>query len=400
MTAIPFGKTGFMPQEEMLAVARKQSRLVIGIPKETLDLEKRVSLTPEAVEILVNNGHEVLIESEAGSGANYSDTDYSERGGFIIRQREEVLKADIILKIAPLNIEDIPLLKGNQLIISDLHINNHTKEYISGVMKKKITAVGFGSIRDEYGAYPIDHSMSAISGTTGIIIAAELLSNNVKGKGVLLGGIPGITPTEVVIFGASPAAESAARAAMGMGAFVKIFDDSVCKLRHIQEKLGQQVYTSIFHPKVLEKAMRSADVVIGAISQLERRNYFKVSEALVQSMKKGSVIVDLMVDQGGCFETSECKTIKDPMFTKHNIVHYCVPNMPSLVARTASIALSNVYTPLLMRLGESGGINPYIKEDAGFRNGIYVYNGILTNNFLGKYYNLPYQDINLLMAAF
>lgn len=399
-SSLPFNKGNLLPQEEMLAVAKKKSKLIIGIPKEDQETENCVPLTPEAVELLVKNEHEILLEQGSGVGANYLDTDYSECGGFIIANKSEVLKADIVLKIAPFTIEEANMLKGNQLVISNLHINGQTKEYIKTMMQKKLTAIASEQIKDEQGGYPIEDSMNAISGITAIHVAAEYLSTLHSGNGVMLGGISGITPAEVVILGTNTAAEFAARAALGMGASVKIFSDSISQMREIQYLLGQSLYTSIFHPRVMEKALRSADVVIGALSVNDQGSKFFVSKDLVKCMKKGSMIIDLSIDQGGCFETSECRTQKDPVFIKHDVIHYCVPNITSRVARTASIALSNVFAPLLLRIGESGGFVKYIAENPSFRSGIYIYNGILTNRFIGSKYDIPSQDINLLMAAF
>jgi alanine dehydrogenase len=389
-----------MPQEEMLAVENKQKSIVIGIPKENQDIESRVPLTPEAIEILVNNGHEIIIEKGAGEGANYADNDYSECGGCIVKDRKEVFAADVLIKVAPFSLEDVDAMKGNQVVISSLHLNGNTKEYIKKLIKKKVSAIACENIRDENNCFPVERSMNAIAGSTSILVAAEYLSNTQKGKGVMLGGHTGITPTEVVILGAGTAAEFAARAAMGLGAFVKVFDDSIYKLRSLQEKLGQFLYTSIFHPRVLEKALKSADVVIGAIAKVDRNTQFFVTEEMVTQMKEGSVIVDLSVDQGGCFETSKMRTHKDPVYTKHGIVHYCVPNMASRVARTASIALSNVFSPMLMKIGEAGGFSQYLREDAGMRKGVYIFNGILTNSLISRLYDIPSQNLDLLIAAF
>jgi alanine dehydrogenase len=216
----------------------------------------------------------------------------------------------------------------------------------------------------------------------------------------MLGGITGITPTEVVILGSGTAAESAARAAIGLGAYVKIMDNSIYKMERLQHHLGMKLHTSVFHPQVLKKALKSADVVIGAIHFTEMDDRYIVTEDMISVMKKGSVIVDISIDQGGCFETSECRTHGDPVYTKHDVIHYCVPNIPSRVARTASIALSNVISPILLEIALSGSIVSMLKSDIGIRNGIYMYNGILTSMVIGNRLGIPSQDINLLMAAF
>lgn len=390
-----------MPQEEMLE-RRKQSRqLVIGIPGELSENEARVGLTPQAVELLVNNGHQLLIETKAGKGANYKDTDYSERGGFIIEDHSEIFKkSDIILKISPPTLKEIEHLKGRQIIISALQLPSQSEDYIRNLMSKKTTAIAFEYLRNNENYYPVVRSMSEIAGSTSILIASEYLSNQNKGKGVMLGGISGITPTEVVILGAGTVAESAARAALGLGAFVKVFDNSVDKLRRLQNSLGQRLYTSIFHPQVIEKALKSADVLIGAIHPNQRGSQFFITEQMVMQMKNGSVIVDVSIDQGGCIETSECRDHKNPVFIKHGVIHYCVPNIPSRVSRTASIALSNVFSPLLIQMSEAGSLRNMLMEDIGIRKGVYLYNGLLTNPIVGRHFGIPSKDIDLLMAAF
>jgi len=392
--------TGLMPQEEMLEIGKKQKKLVLGIPKENHESEKRISLTPEAVEVLVNNGHDVLLETHAGDGANYSDKDYSEHGAFIVESRSQVFGAEIIIKVAPLEDKEIDLLKGNQVIFSSLQITRQSQDYIKKLMNKKVTTIAYEYLKNSYGNSPVLQSMSAISGNAAITIAAELLSNNSGGKGIILGGISGITPTEVIIIGAGTAAEFAARAAIGLGAFVKVFDTSVQKLDELQRNLGMRLHTSIFHPQVLTRTLKSADVLIGAVTLHDSGPRFFVTEEMVKNMKKGSVIIDLSVDQGGCIETSECRSLLEPVYVKHEVVHYSVPNIPSLVARTASIAISNIISPIVLEMGNTGGINPLLKERMGVRQGVYIYNGILTNETIGNRFDIPSKDINLLMAAF
>ncbi len=396
----PFSKTGLMPQEEMLEVMKSKKKLIIGIPREDDKVESRVPLTPEAVEILVNNGHELIIQSNAGKAANYTDNDYSELGGYIVENKKSVLQADIVLKVAPLSLEELNMMKGHQVVFSSLHLNGQTEEYIRLLMQKRMTAISFENIKDENNAYPVVRSMSAIAGTTSILIAAELLSNFHGGKGVMLGGITGITPTEVVVLGAGTAAEYAIRAALGLGASVRIFDNSVHRLNRIQTDLGVRLNTSVFHPKVLEKALRSADVVIGALNQTEQRSRFYVTEEMVMNMKNGTVIVDISIDQGGCVETSEFRAQDNPVFIKHGVIHYSVTNLPSRVSRTASIALSNVLSPLLLDIANMGGVQKMLKEDLGVRHGVYIYNGLLTNRYIGEHFGIPSKDIDLLMAAF
>jgi alanine dehydrogenase len=394
-----FGKSGLLPQEEMLEVIKSNKKLVISIPKENEKIETRVCLTPEAVELLVNYGHEVIIESNAGKIANYSNTDYSERGGIILDDKKSIYQADVVLKVSTPSSEEIDLLKGQQVLISSLLSIHQTEDCVRKLLAKKITAVAAENYKDDNG-YPIVRSMSAISGTASILIASEYLSTGMGGKGVLLGGISGITPAEVVIIGAGTAAEFAIRAAYGLGAFVKVFDNSVHSLVQLQNLLGFRIYTSVFHPQVLEKALKSADVVIGARQTMEKGPRFYITEEMVKGMKKGSVIVDISISHGGCIETSEYRTLQDPVFTKYGVVHYSIPNLPSHVARTSSIALSNIFLPLLLSISDAGGFLQQLKRDPGLRHGVYMFNGILTNQFIGSHFGIPSKDIELLMAAF
>jgi len=390
-----------LPQEEMLEVGKMQQKMVIGIPREDQETESRVPLTPEAVEILTGHGHRVLIETGAGKAANYLDNHYSELGAEILEHRKEVMKADVILKITPPGIKDIQMMKDRVTVFSSFQVKTYDDPaYIRNLMAKKATAISLEQIQDEHNCYPVIRSMSGISGNTAVLIAAEYLSNVRGGKGVMLGGIAGITPTEVIILGAGTAAEFAVRAALGLGASVKVFDQSVHRLRRLQNAVGQNIPTSIFHAKVLEKSLLSADVVIGALRNEDDHPGFYVTEEMVTVMKKGAVIIDISIDRGGCIATSELRTQKDPVFTKHGVVHYCVPNIPSRVARTASIAISNVFAPLLRSCGQMGGVSHQLKEMVGLRHGVYIYNGILTNEVIGNRLGIPSKDIDLLMAAF
>ncbi len=398
---IELRREGLLPKEEMLAVGTIKKEMVIGIPKEDPEKESRVPLTPEAVEILTWHGHKIVIEPGAGEAANYPDNQYSESGALIAKSRREVFQSDVVLKITPPLLTEIGLMKERIRLISTFQIQVHNdKAYIEGLMEKRITAISMDRIRDENGCYPLIRSMSGIAGNTAVLIAGEYLSNVRGGKGVMLGGIAGITPTEVVILGAGTVAEFAVRAALGMGAFVKVFDESVHRLRRLQSAVGINIPTSIFHPKVIKKALKSADVVIGAVRSDEYSPTFFITEEMVMGMKKGSVIVDISIDHGGCVATSEPRTQKNPVFKKHGVIHYCVPNIPSRVARTASIATSNVLTPILKSMGQLGGMSPHLKEDEGLRHGVYIYNGLLTNEMLGRRFGIPYKDIDLLMAAF
>lgn len=392
-------KTMLMPQEEMLEVKRRGQKIKIGIPSDFSKVEYRVPLTPQAVDLLVSYGHEILIETNAGKSASYSDKAYSDMGAVIVDSNAEIFQCDIILRISPFSSEEIDMLRGNQVIISSMQPHAHCTESINKMMQKKITAIAYEYLENEDGFMPFVHQMSQIAGVTSITIASEYLSKSRNGKGVLFGEVTGVTPAELVIIGTSTAAEYAARAAVGLGIFVKVFDTSVYELSKLEEKLGRKIFTSVFYPKVLKKALVSADVVIGAMS-FNTALKFKVSEELIKQMKGGSIIIDLNASQGGCFETSECTDFNNPTYIKHGVIHYCVPNSPALVARTASISMSNILIPVLLSISDNGGVNNYIKTSKGFRKGVYIYHGILTNSEIGYLFNIPSKDINLLLAAF
>jgi alanine dehydrogenase len=388
-----------LPKEEMLEIARKKGSLFIGIPKETSFQERRVALVPEAVTVLVANGHRVKIESKSGEASNFTDNEYSEAGAEICHNPKEIFECDIIFKVAPPSEDEVEMMRGNQTLISALQLSIQPKVILQKLMQKKITAIAWDYIRDEEGVFPVVRTMGEIAGTTSILVAGELLSSFSSGKGIMLGGIAGVTPTEVVVIGAGTVGEFATRAALGLGASVKVFDNSLSRLRRLQNNIGTRIYTSVLNPKVLAKSMKRADVVIGALRSPLGRTPCVVTEEMIQSMKSGSVAVDVSIDQGGCFETSRVTNHNEPTFVEHGVIHYCVPNIASRVARTASFALSNIFTPILVEMGDRGGCKDLIKSDEGFRSGVYIYNGTLTNEVLGKVFDLNYKNIELLLLG-
>lgn len=392
-------KEQLLPREELFKQGPRNVKLNIGIPDNSESVEYSVPLTPQSVELFVNNGHEVFIQSGAGREANYSDNAYSDAGGVICKSPAEIYQSDIILKMSPFTPEEADMMKGNQLLLSPLYITFQTQESIRQLMRKKVTAVAFEYMKDEKGSLPVERIFSEIMGNTALIVASEYLSTTNHGKGVILGSVTGISPTEVVIIGSGTSAEFAARTALALGATVKIFDDSITKLMNIQARLGRQVFTSVLYPKALRKALRTAEVVIGALCLNEVPKLI-ITDDMVQGMKENSIIIDLNIIQGGCIETSRITNLRKPTFVEHGVIHYCVPNITSRVARTTSIAISNILTPTLLDIGQSGGINQYVKSNPGFCEGIYVFNGILTNQDIGSMLNIPVTDINLLLAAF
>ena len=387
------------PQESMLEVKNKKHKLYIGIPKEISFQENRVPLTPLSVALLINNGHDVMLENNAGQAANFSDKDYSEQGAQIVYDTKKLYEADIIIKIAPPTPEEIELMKPGQVLISALQLSTFKAECLHALLNKKITALCFEHLRDEGGSLSVVRAMSEIVGATSILIAAEYLSNIFEGKGLMLGGITGVPPTEIVILGAGTVGEYAARTALSLGAEVKVFDPSIYKLRRLQNNIGSRVFTSVVQPIVLEKAITSCDVAIGAMRAEDGRSPCLVSEATVSRMKPNSVIIDVSIDQGGCFETSRVTNHTHPVFRKYDVIHYCVPNIASRVARTATYALTNIFTPILLDIGEHGSLKNMIWQKSGMREAVYVYKGHLTNKHMGERFSIPTKDLDLLIVS-
>ncbi|CAM1366821.1 Alanine dehydrogenase [Tenacibaculum litopenaei] len=397
MSAItsPFTKEQLMPQPEMLEIKKQKGELFIGLPKETHFEEKRISLTPDAVSALVAHGHRIVIEAGAGEGANYSDREYSEAGAKVSYDIKEVFSCNIVLKVEPPSLDEIKMLVPQAVLISALQLKTQEKKYFEALAKKRITAIAFDYIKDELGIYPIVKSLSEIAGIASMHIAAELMNTANGGNGLLLGNIGGVPPSDVVIIGAGTVAEFATRSAVGLGARVKVFDNSISRLRKLQANINTPLYTSTIQPKTLAKALMRCDVAIGALRG-EDRSPVVVTQGMIEQMKEGAVIVDVSIDRGGCFETSRVTTHSCPTFTHSGVIHYCVPNIPSRYARTASVSISNIFTPYLLDIAEEGGFENAARFDKSLRNGMYFYHGILTNKTVADWFDLPYRDINLL----
>lgn len=398
---IPLISTSFNYQtlEEKLDIHTHGASLCIGIPKENTLQENRIPLTPDAVRVLVSNGHKVIIEHKAGEGSNFLDKDYSEAGAQISFDKKQVYKSPIIIKSAPVNEEDIDFVEMNQIIISPIQLSAMKASVIEKMMERKVTALSFENFKDKHGTYPIVRSMSEIAGNAVMIIAGHYLSSASHGMGVMLGGISGIPPTKVIILGAGIVGEFAARSALALGATVKVFDNSVYKLKRLQNNLNARIYTSLIDPKVLAKQLKNCDVAVGALSSNSGRTPMVVTKEMVAEMRQGSVIVDVSIDRGGCFETSKITTHEKPVFHAYDVVHYCVPNIPSGFARTASQAISNVLMPLMLKVADDGGFEHYVWRNVNVRTGVYLFKGSLTNYHLSQRFNLKFTDLNLLIAS-
>jgi alanine dehydrogenase len=400
-TSKPFIDASFSYEtlEETLDIKPPAEQMLIGIPKETAFQENRIALTPDAVGVLVANGHRVMVQTNAGEGSNFTDKEYSEAGAKIVYEKEEVYKAPILIKSAPVIQEDVSLLQQNQFIISPIHLSAMEASLLQQLMDKKITALSFENLKDDSGNFPIVRSMSEIAGSAVMLIAGQYLSSANNGKGVLLGGISGVPPTKVIILGAGIVGEFAARAAIALGASVKVFDNSVYRLKRLQNNIGHRIFTSVIEPKILAKQLKTCEVAVGALNSQNGRTPIIVTEDMVANMRAGSIIIDVSIDRGGCFETSEITSQKKPIYTKHGVIHYCVPNIPSGYARTASNAISNVLMPLMLEIAEEGGIHKKAWSDINIREGIYLFNGALTNFYLSQRFNLKYTDLNLIIAS-
>lgn len=388
----PFSYRDLETQEERLDIRRNKSSLEIGIPKEVAFEERRVCLGPDSVSALINQGHKIKIESKAGAHAGFSDKDYSEIGAEICYDRKSIFSCKVILKVEPPTDEEIQLMKPGIVVLSALQIKTRSKSYFQALTQKKITAVALENIKDEHLNYPVVSSLSEIAGASSIQIAAELLEKS----GHLFGNISGVPPTEVVIIGAGKVGEYAAKTALGLGASVKVFDDSITRLQQLENKLNRSIYTSTLQPKLLLKSLKRCHVAIGALKGSNRCPVV-VNQTMVENMKEDSVILDICIDRGGNFETSELTTHSKPYIKKHGVVHYAVPNIPSKYPKTSSLALSNILSTYLMKIGDHGGIDYMIRHDRGFQNGIYCYKGILTSKQVADWFDLNYRDINLLI---
>jgi alanine dehydrogenase len=392
-------KTSLYPQEQLQKVSKGKHSFFIGLPKEISLQENRISLTPDAVALLVNNGHEVWVETKAGIGSKFSDKLYSDAGAKIVYSPQEAYKAEVILKIEPPTVEEIEMMRPGQALISAIQLGHLKAEYIQALLKKKVTGLAYEFIEDKVGGMPIIRAMSEIAGSLIMLVAAEYLSSANNGKGVILGGITGVPPTKVVIIGAGTVAEYAGRAALGLGADVQIYDNHLYKLRRVKHLLGQQLYTSTIDTITLSESLKTADVVIGALRAEKGRARHVVTDEMVSRMKPDSLIIDLSIDQGGCIETSEITTLSKPVFRKHGVIHYCVPNVASRVAHTATNALSNIFTPTILRAAEEGGIEEMIFSHKWFMKGVYTYKGGLTKEHVARKFGLKYKNIDLIMAA-
>lgn len=391
---------GLQTLEKRARTGKSRISLKIGIPKEHSNDERRVAITPGGVSILSANGHEVYIEKNAGADANFADHEYTEAGATVAYSTEDLYKrSELIVKVAAPTSEEYELLQPDQIIISALHLGNTTEDFLNVMTRKGITGIGFEFIQSQDENFPIVRMMHEIIGSMSVQIAAHYLESNDGGQGIMLGGISGVPPATVVILGAGIIAEYAARTALGYGAQVYVMDNDLSQLRQLENSLDRRIITAMANHQYISSALKVADVVIGAAMVEGGRAPCWVTDTMVENMKPGSVIVDTVIDQGGCVATSRPTSHSDPTFITNEVIHYCVPNIPSNAARTATYALSNVLTPFVLVIGECGGINEALWSNVSLRNGTYVYKRHLTKKTLSNMFNLPYRDIDMLIAS-
>ena len=393
----PFSKEQLLPQEERLELNQIKKEFIIGVPKECDINEKRICLTPDSVSYLVLNDYKIFIESGAGIGSNFSDLDYSEAGAKIVKTKEEVYKCPVILKIAPLTDIEINLIEPNSVLISALELKKESFSYITNLINKKITSIAFEFIEEDDGYLPVSDQLGAITGQAAVLISSELMSNiNINGKGLFLGNISGVPPTEIVIIGSDKTAQSATLTATKLGARVKVFSNSIYKINKIQKLIGNPIYSSTIQKKQLSKALMRCDVAIGTIKSNTNSDAV-ISEDMIVNMKKGAIIIDVSIDTGGTFQTSKLTNHDNPTFVKHDVIHYCVPNIPSRYSRTSSLCLSNIITPYLVKSVKFGSFENFIRNNNSFKKGVYLYNGLNTNKIINQILNIRYNDINTII---
>ncbi len=367
----------------------------IGIPKENIFEEKRVALAPAGVDALIRAGHTVYFQSGAGEGSNLSDEDYAQTGATIVYSKEEVYhRSELVAKVSPLSDGETELLQENQIIFSFLHLAVSTKSVIEKLLQKNVTAIGYELIENETGL-PVLHSMSEIAGQLSIQIAERYLESYTKGgRGILLGGITGVAPAAVVILGAGVVGTTAARAALGRGAQVIVIDKDLNRLRKLELTFRQKVTTVMANPYTISRGVKFADVLIGAVLIKGEKTPHLVSEEMVMKMKKGAVLIDVSIDQGGCIETSRITTLSDPIYVMHDVLHYCVPNMPALVSKTASYGLNNASLGYIMCIAENGLANALL-GDNGLSKGVCTYQGCCSNEAIASVFNLEYRKLRI-----
>lgn len=366
--------------------------MMIGVPKEIKDHEYRVSVTPDGVRALRHAGHEVMLESSAGDGSGYSDDEYRQAGATIAASKADLFRqAALIVKVKEPLLSECPLFRPGQLLFTYLHLAS-LPELTKALLNAKVTAVAYETIEAKDGTLPMLKPMSEIAGRMSVQIGARYLEKTQGGRGLLLAGVPGVEPARVVVLGAGVVGSAATRIAVGMGAQVTVINLDIERLRYLDDQYHGRIVTRASTQAVIEEAVPTADLLIGAVLVPGARAPQLVSRALVGKMKPGSVIVDVAVDQGGCIETTKPTTHSDPVYVVDGVLHYCVANMPGIVPRTSTLALTNATLPYLLRLA-SLGMAAVVQADAGFAKGVNILNGKVTCRAVAESHGLRFDPL-------
>ena len=391
---------GVKTLERWLIKPEKTLNISLGIPKERAQDERRVAISPAGAQILTEHGIRVIIETTAGQSSNFPDSDYAEAGASIAPSPEELFRqSNVIVKVSPPQPEELPLFTSGQMLLSALHLGTVSRHMVKTLLERNITALGFEFIETRDGELPIVRTLSEIAGSLAIQTAAKYLETGYGGSGILLGGIAGVPPAHVTIIGAGTVGLFAEQDALGLGAQVTVIDKEINRLRRFEAFFNRHLVTAIANDHYISQLAKVSDVMIGALSPKKKISQPLVSEQVVRSMKPGSVIIDVSIDQGACFATSRHTSHTNPIYVKHGVTHYCVPNIPSAVAKTASFALTNTLLPFLLKLTEHETIADILWKSHSLRKGTYVYKGYVTKKVLAELTDFPFREIDMLLAA-
>jgi alanine dehydrogenase len=366
--------------------------MIIGVPKEVKDHESRVGIVPSGVKALTEAGHKVLVETKAGELSSMPDYEYQEAGAEIVATADEVWnKADMVVKVKEPIDREVPHFRENLVLFTYLHLAP-LPGLTGHLLKNKVTGIAYETIRDKEGTLPLLTPMSEVAGRMSVQVGASYLEKERGGRGILLGGVPGVPPAQVAIIGGGIVGINAAKIALGMGAIVTILDVNLHRLRELDDIFNGRLYTVASNSYTIEKATKHADLVIGGVLIPGGTAPKLVRKEMVSRMKQGAVIVDVAIDQGGCIETARPTTHSDPAYTVDGVVHYCVTNMPAAVPHTSTLALTNATFPYVMKLAQHGA-KAAIAADAGIREGVNTYQGQLTYAAVALSQNKPHKPV-------
>lgn len=365
--------------------------MILGVPKEIKNNEFRVGMTPESVKAAIHHGHQVLVQSQAGSGVGFSDEDYLAVGAEVKSSAAEVFSlAQMIVKVKEPQPVECAMLREGQILFTYLHLAPDPQQ-TKALMESGAVCIAYETVKNEQGRLPLLFPMSEVAGRMSIQVGAHFLEETYGGRGVLLGGVTGVAPAEVLVIGGGTVGRNAAQMAIGLGANVTVLTHSVAKSDKLKQQFGDKIHTNLSTPETIAQAITQADLVVGAVLVPGASAPKLISKAQLKTMKPGAVVVDVAIDQGGCFETSRPTTHQEPIYVVDGIVHYCVANIPGAVPRTSTLALNNATLPYILKLADRG-YKAALLEDSGFLNGLNVMHGLVTNQGVADSLNLEYTD--------